>query len=161
MIMTRESDYAVRILRALAGGEKMTVGRICEAELVPVQFAYKILKKLAKCGYVEGRICEAELVPVQFAYKILKKLAKCGYVEIFRGAEGGCRLSADLGALTLYDLLRCIDEDLFVNACMSPDYECAWRGAHCGECRFHSNLAGLQRVIEDELKRLTVGAMLG
>ena len=86
MIMTRESDYAVRILRALAGGDKMTVGRICEAELVPVQFAYKILKKLAKCGYV----------------------------EIFRGAEGGCRLSADLGALTLYDLLRCIDEDLFV-----------------------------------------------
>ena len=58
-------------------------------------------------------------------------------------------------------LLRCIDEDLFVNACMSPDYECAWRGAHCGECRFHSNLAGLQRVIEDELKRRTVGAMLG
>ena len=50
MIMTRESDYAVRILRALAGGEKMTVGRICEAEFVPVQFAYKILKKLAKCG---------------------------------------------------------------------------------------------------------------
>ena len=107
MIMTRESDYAVRILRALAGGEKMTVGRICEAEFVPVQFAYKILKKLAKCGYV----------------------------EIFRGAEGGCRLSADLGAVTLYDLLRCIDEDLFVNACMSPDYECAWRGAHCGYMR--------------------------
>lgn len=133
MIMTRESDYAVRILRALAGGEKMTVGRICEAEFVPVQFAYKILKKLAKCGYV----------------------------EIFRGAEGGCRLSADLGAVTLYDLLRCIDEDLFVNACMSPGYECAWRGAHCGECRFHSNLAGLQRVIEEELKRRTVGAMLG
>ena len=133
MIMTRESDYAVRILRALAGGEKMTVGRICEAEMVPVQFAYKILKKLAKCGYV----------------------------EIFRGAEGGCRLSADLDGLTLYDLLRCIDEDLFVNACMSPGYECAWRGAHCGECRFHSNLAGLQRVIEEELKRRTVGAMLG
>ena len=147
MIMTRESDYAVRILRALAGGEKMTVGRICEAELVPVQFAYKILKKLAKCGYVEiFRGAEG---------------GKCGYVEIFRGAEGGCRLSADLSAVTLYDLLRCIDEDLFVNACMSPDYECAWRGAHCGECRFHSNLAGLQRVIEDELKRRTVGAMLG
>ena len=86
MIMTRESDYAVRILRALAGGEKMTVGRICEAEFVPVQFAYKILKKLAKCGYV----------------------------EIFRGAEGGCRLSADLGAVTLYDLLRSFRERLYV-----------------------------------------------
>ena len=133
MIMTRESDYAVRILRALAGGEKMTVGRICEAELVPVQFAYKILKKLAKCGYV----------------------------EIFRGAEGGCRLSADLDGLTLYDLLRCIDEDIFVNACMSPGYECAWRGSHCGGCRFHDNLAEVQRAIEEELKRRTVGAMLG
>ena len=94
-------------------------------------------------------------------HRVAGQSVKCGYVEIFRGAEGGCRLSADLGAVTLYDLLRCIDEDLFVNACMSPDYECAWRGAHCGECRFHSNLAGLQRVIEDELKRRTVGAMLG
>ena len=61
MIMTRESDYAVRILRALAGGEKMTVGGICEAEVVPGQFDYKILEKLAKCGYL----------------------------GIFRGAEGG------------------------------------------------------------------------
>lgn len=132
MIMTRESDYAVRILRALSGGEKMTVRQICESELVPMQFAYKILKKLAKSGCV----------------------------EIFRGAEGGCRLSADLDSLTLYDLLRCIDENLFVNACIARDYKCAWRGAHCGECRFHSNLTELQRVIEDELKRRTVGAML-
>ena len=46
-------------------------------------------------------------------------------------------------------------------ACLSPSYEWAWSGAHCGEGRFHSNLAGLQRVIEDELKRRTVGAMLG
>ena len=65
MIMTRETDYAVRILRALSCGERLTVRQVCDSELVPVQFAYKILKKLASCGYV----------------------------EIFRGQEGGCRLS--------------------------------------------------------------------
>ena len=53
MIMTRETDYAVRILRALSCGERMTVRQVCDLELVPVQFAYKILKKLAACGYVE------------------------------------------------------------------------------------------------------------
>ena len=44
MIMTRETDYAVRILRALSCGERMTVRQVCDLELVPVQFAYKILK---------------------------------------------------------------------------------------------------------------------
>ena len=51
MIMTRETDYAVRILRALSCGERMTVRQVCDLELVPVQFAYKILKKLEKQGW--------------------------------------------------------------------------------------------------------------
>ncbi len=132
MIMTRETDYAVRILRALSCGERMTVRQVCDAELVPVQFAYKILKKLAVCGYV----------------------------EVFRGAEGGCLLKTDLDELSLYDLMRCINEDLFVNACMDAGYECPWRRSHCGVCHFHSSLEGVQREIEALLKNRYLGKML-
>ena len=46
MMITRESDYGVRIIRALKDGGLMTIGQICERECIPKQFAYKILKKL-------------------------------------------------------------------------------------------------------------------
>ncbi len=52
MLITRETDYALRILRALSGGEQMTVAAIAQDQQVPQQFAYKILKKLSKGGLV-------------------------------------------------------------------------------------------------------------
>ena len=41
MMITRESDYGVRIIRALKDGGLMTIGQICERECIPKQFAYK------------------------------------------------------------------------------------------------------------------------
>ena len=46
MLITRECDYGVRIVRALAKGEKMCVNQICEKEDLTPAFVYKILKKL-------------------------------------------------------------------------------------------------------------------
>ena len=39
MLITRETDYALRTLRALSCGEKMTQKAICEQEAIPAQFA--------------------------------------------------------------------------------------------------------------------------
>ena len=55
MMITRESDYAVRMIRALKDGEQLTIEQICRKEQVPRQFAYKILKKLEKAGLVRIR----------------------------------------------------------------------------------------------------------
>ena len=71
-MITRESDYAIRIIRALKDGE-----------LLPLE-----------------QICQRELVPKQFAYKILKKLERSGLVSIRRGAGGGCILNRSLADLT-------------------------------------------------------------
>ena len=84
MIITRETDYALRILRALMDGQLHTVGELARGELLPQPFAYKIIKKLCKAGLV----------------------------QITRGAAGGCRLSADLSQVTLYDLLLALGEPL-------------------------------------------------
>ena len=46
MVITRETDYALRILRALLDGKLHTAGQIAQDELLPQAFAYKILKKL-------------------------------------------------------------------------------------------------------------------
>ena len=46
MLITRECDYAVRVLRAMAEEKRVSVNEICEKELITAPFAYKILKKL-------------------------------------------------------------------------------------------------------------------
>ena len=54
MLITRECDYAVRVIRALSGAERLSVGEICEREEITAPFAYKILKKLQKAKLVRG-----------------------------------------------------------------------------------------------------------
>ena len=77
MIITKETDYALRILRVLLDGEKHSVAEMSETELIPNQFAYQILRKLSA-----GNL-----------------------VRVSRGALGGCELSCDLDATSLYDLM--------------------------------------------------------
>ena len=48
MVITKETDYALRILRALTDGELHTVGQVAQSEFLPQAFAYKILKKLVE-----------------------------------------------------------------------------------------------------------------
>ncbi|MFR6642313.1 MAG: hypothetical protein ACLUQN_02000 [Megasphaera sp.] len=42
MIITRETDYAIRILRALADWEQKNIREISDEQMIPLQFAYKI-----------------------------------------------------------------------------------------------------------------------
>ena len=100
MIITKETDYALRILRVLLDGEKHSVAEMSETELIPNQFAYQILRKLAA-----GNL-----------------------VRVSRGALGGCALSCDLDATSLYDLMGVVGERGILCACMEPGYECRWQG---------------------------------
>ena len=54
MLITRETDYALRILRTLSDGKSYTAGELAERESLPQKFAYKILKKLEKAGMSGG-----------------------------------------------------------------------------------------------------------
>ena len=38
MLITRECDYAVRVVRALAAGGRMSVGDICDKEFITAPF---------------------------------------------------------------------------------------------------------------------------
>ena len=42
LLITREADYALRILRTLSEGGLVTAAEITQRELIPRQFAYKI-----------------------------------------------------------------------------------------------------------------------
>jgi Rrf2 family protein len=127
MFITRESDYAVRILRELADGTWKTVQAISAGELVPVPFAYKILNKLEKGGLVQSS----------------------------RGAGGGYRLAKELTGVTLYDVLAAVDGKLLLSQCMDHDYHCPLREGG-RQCKVHAELERIQALILAGLKERTL-----
>ncbi len=131
MLITRETDYALRILRALDD---------------------KTLKKSAD-------ISAAELVPRQFIYKIMKKLERAGMVEVRPGVGGGCRLVANLAEVNLLDLTEATGDILMVNACIQPDYDCGWTEKKDRPCFAHARLALLQQHIENEMRQITLAEL--
>ena len=50
MLMTREMDYALRILRALYQGGQLSAGTIAQREHMPKAVTLKILKQLHAAG---------------------------------------------------------------------------------------------------------------
>jgi Rrf2 family protein len=123
MFITREADYAIRILRELNGHGRKTVQEICEHEQVPQQYGYKILKKLEKAALVQS----------------------------FRGASGGYTLARHTKDISLLDVIQAIDRELLINECLGHDYRCPMNsgGKYCG---VHSELCRIQEVLTDALK---------
>lgn len=50
MFMNRQTDYALRMLRALTDEKQHSVRSLAEDEQVPQAFTYKILKNYRKLG---------------------------------------------------------------------------------------------------------------
>ena len=128
MIITKETDYALRILRVLLDGEKHSVAEMSETELIPNQFAYQILRKLSAGNLVRVR----------------------------RGALGGCELSGDLDATSLYDLMEVMGERGVLCTCMEPGYVCHWHG----RCAIHCQMAVLQQKQDEAFRAVSLRRLL-
>lgn len=123
MFITRECDYAIRVVRELANGEKKAVQQICEKEQIPLPYGYKILKKLEKAGLVQS----------------------------FRGAKGGYNLLKSPDAITLYDVLMAVNEEFFINECMRQGAYCERNGDN-GHCKVHNELFRIQGLLIQTLQ---------
>ena len=131
MFLTKECDYGLRIIRALSSGEKTTAEDICAVEGVPGQFAYKILKKLERAGYIMSS----------------------------RGREGGYWLVKSLADITVYDIVTSIDENLFVLDCLKNDRICL-RNTPENPCALHAEIERVQEALVLELRRNSIGDVL-
>lgn len=115
-------------------------------------YALRIFRELMDCGvHPTSAIAENQKIPQAFSYKIIKKLSNAGWIEIARGAAGGCVLKADLSDITLYDLMLCMDEQMYLTSCLEPDCRCAYREEN-GMCLIHKNLGAIQARLSAELK---------
>lgn len=131
MLFTRECDYAVRIMRALAGGGIVSVQEIYSRENITVSITYKITRKLEKAGLIKS----------------------------YRGTNGGYELNRSLADLTLYDVFTVIDPELQITECVSHSHACSQNT--CGRpCRVHGEFCRLQKLLEQELKAVPLSELL-
>jgi len=131
MFLTKECDYAIRILRGLADLETKPVGYICQREQIPLRFAYKIIKKLEHAGIVRAH----------------------------RGVYGGYQLIKKPDVLTLFDVVSVIDENLFLNECLQPNSDCP-RNSGENYCGVHAELARVQTILINALKEKTIDLLI-
>ena len=123
MLLTKECDYGVRTVRALADGNKKTVAEICEQELIPTPYAYKIMKKMEHAGLLHS----------------------------IRGRDGGYQLAKPLSKITLLDIVSAIDENLFINECLADDKHCPINDPD-NPCSVHIELDRMQGILVAELQ---------
>lgn len=130
MLITREMDYAVRIVRALKDGTKISATEIAKKEHMPQAITYKVLNTLLKSRLI-GSV---------------------------RGVSGGYYLRCDLTKMTLYDICVAIGEDMSITECIKEGYDCI--NNKCGECNINSEFNRIQSILNRELQRNTLDKLL-
>ena len=104
MLITREMDYAVRVVRALKDGTKVSATEVAKKEHLPQAITYKVLNSLLKSKLIGS----------------------------MRGVNGGYYLKCDLSQTTLYDICVALGEDMSITECIREGYDCI--NNRCGEC---------------------------
>ena len=132
MLITKECDYGIRIIRALATGTKKTARAISTEELIPHKFACKIIKKLEHAEYVKSTL----------------------------GSNGGYRLIRPLNTLTLADIITAIDTNRCISKCLSDDSDCVFKGQQKKQCNVHRELMRTQDIVMEALSSKTMDAVL-
>ena len=131
MFLTKECDYAIRVVRSLTDMEMKSVKTVCENEHIPHPFAYKILKKLEHAGLVQSH----------------------------RGSAGGYRLSKQPDTMTLLDIVSAIDGRLLLNECLLEGYVCE-NNINGRLCAVHEELSRLQAILTDALGEKTMDMLV-
>lgn len=124
MRITREADYALRIIVMLA-----TEGQQLDAKI----------------------ISEKNDIPYRFTLKILRKLVQAEIVKSFRGVNGGYILNRKPSEITMKEVIETIDGKIAINKCFENPENCRNNGV----CKVQKKLYGVQKVIADELGKIT------
>jgi len=130
MLLTKEYDYGLRIIRALSNNQIKTVGNICEQEHIPHMYAYKIIKKLQKAGLVQNKL----------------------------GPSGGYFLIKPLDTFTMYDVAMAIDSNMFVFECLRSDKQCP--NNKTTPCSVHAEFIRLQSNLVSQMKAKSMAEIL-
>ena len=128
MRITLESDYALRIVTALAEhSERMDAKSLAEQTGVTPRFALKILHKL-----VQG-----------------------GIVRSYKGTKGGYTLSKSSNDITLKEIIELIDGPIIIARCVESGEACALNRDKSA-CAYHHIFDTLSIDVAKKLNAITI-----
>lgn len=130
MEITRQADYAVRIVLDLAAHNGGGVLR-------------------------SDDIARRQLVPRAYFTKVVQALVRAGFVRTLRGARGGIQLATDPGRITLRQVIEAVEGPIRLNRCLLVPGECALEPA----CVAHPVWERIQGVLLKEMDAVTVAQM--
>ena len=132
MFITKECDYAIRIIRALADGSRKTVKKISQEEHMPEKFVHNITTKLERAQFIQS----------------------------FSGRGGGVRLRRPLNEFSLIDVVLAIDENRRIGDCLGENTKCAYVDATQKPCTVHVELERIQNVLIETMRAKTMDMVL-
>jgi Rrf2 family protein len=129
-ILIRETDYAVRLLVALAlTGEKFVSASAMSQELT---------------------------IPYQFLRLLVQSLAKAKLVETKEGKTGGVRLARDPRKITLLDVVEVFQGEVHMSECLFKSAKCG----NFATCVLRARIQKIEESVASQLKAVTVAAMV-
>ena len=132
MRITQESDYALRIVTAIAES-----GGVVDA----------------------GSLAEKTLVTQRFTLKILHKLVVGGLILSYKGAKGGYKLARDAKDITLKDVIELIDGPIAIARCVDSGEGCS---LNCDKtaCIYHHIFDKISFDLAVKLSKITISDVL-
>lgn len=132
MRITLESDYALRILTALAERNEITLA---------------------------GSLAEETSVTPRFALKILHKLVGGDFVSSHKGKNGGYKLKKAPEDITLKDVIELIDGPIVIARCLSNGEECSLNKDK-SSCIYHHIFDTISIDVAKKLSKITIKDVL-
>ena len=132
MRITLESDYALRILTAMAGYDDVTDART---------------------------IAEDTSVTQRFTLKILHKLTVGDMVESYKGSRGGYKLKRSANDITLKDVIELIDGPIAIARCLETSEACS---LNCDKasCTYHHIFDTISIDLARKLSKITISDVI-
>jgi Rrf2 family protein len=131
MLVTRETDYAVRCILYLAKDDDQ------------VSSVTEVSKNMQ--------------IPKTFLAKIFQRLVRAGLVESTRGMNGGFRLAKKTSAISLLDIMMAIQGPAGINVCAVNSKKCR----RSSTCSVHPVWVELRKEVDKRLREQTIDRLVG
>ncbi len=102
------------------------------------------------------QIAQAEKIPQSFLEQIIHSLRKSGLVKAKRGASGGYQLAKPLVQISLGDLYRSLEDDVFLIECLSDAKTCP----HFQNCNAKTGWQLLQTALLNTMDNIKLSQLL-
>ena len=133
-MITRETDYSMRLVLALAARHKKGVESVSSAEVADVM-----------------------AIPYRFLRKLVKRLVAGGLIASRRGKGGGVVLARPPDTITLFDILTATGpKGVELSPCVTEPGSCQ----RSALCRLHREFKGLQNDVDKRLKNVRIADLV-